>query len=104
MRSLYITLLDFFEQGFEHRELPASIHPDNVEVHRQLLDAIAKGEGAALDAAVRRHDRHRQAMGLFKEARRHSRRSGAATARLGPAGSRIEAGVGKGKRPRGRAS
>ena len=66
LRSLYVTLLDFYEHAFEFDDLPASIHPDNVEIHRQLLDAIAQGEGPALEAALRRHDRHRQALGMFK--------------------------------------
>ncbi len=66
LRSLYITLLDFFEHAFEYKELPASIHPENVNIHRQLLDAIGKGEGPALEAAMQRHQQHRQTRGMFK--------------------------------------
>jgi GntR family transcriptional repressor for pyruvate dehydrogenase complex len=66
LRSLYVTLLDFFEHAFEFEDLPASIHLDNAEVHRQLLEAISQGEGPALEAAIRRHDRNRETLGMFK--------------------------------------
>jgi DNA-binding FadR family transcriptional regulator len=67
LRSLYVTLLDFFEhaqQQIEH--LPESIDPRNIGVHRQLLAAIESGDARELTAAMKRHDENRLALGLFR--------------------------------------
>jgi DNA-binding FadR family transcriptional regulator len=69
LRTLYITLLDFFEHNLERAaHLPDAVAPDNIEVHRQLVDAIEAGEGDQLEAAIARHDTNRLALGLFRNA------------------------------------
>jgi len=59
LRSMYVTLLDFFEHEAADGDRPAAVHPGNVDVHRQLVDAIEQGEVPELEGAIRRHDRHR---------------------------------------------
>lgn len=66
MRSLYITVLDFFEQAVDPEGLPTTLHRSNVEVHQQLVDAIASGDPKQAKAALRAHDRHRRAFGLAR--------------------------------------
>lgn len=66
MRSLYLTVLDFFEHAVDPTRLPSPLHPANVEVHQRLLHAIDSGDLTQLRAAVRAHDRHRRAFGLAK--------------------------------------
>jgi DNA-binding FadR family transcriptional regulator len=68
LRSLYVTLLDFFENDVAAGELPDAVHPDNVEVHRQLVDAIEAGDEAGLAEAVSVHDNHRLSLGMFQPA------------------------------------
>jgi GntR family transcriptional repressor for pyruvate dehydrogenase complex len=69
LRTLYITLLDFFEHNLERAaHLPDAVAPDNIEVHRQLVDAIEAGEGPQLESAIARHDTNRLALGLFRNA------------------------------------
>jgi DNA-binding FadR family transcriptional regulator len=54
-QSIYLTLLDFLEDGLRAGDL-REFHPeDDVAIHRELVDAIAEGPGARLDAAVERH-------------------------------------------------
>jgi len=55
LRSMYVTLLDFFENELAAGP-PAAVHPGSVDVHRQLADAIGQGEVPGLGPAVRRHD------------------------------------------------
>jgi len=59
LRSMYVTLLDFFENGAAAGDPPGTVHPGNVDVHRQLVDAIERGDARELERAVRRHDGHR---------------------------------------------
>ncbi|HUZ36854.1 MAG TPA: FCD domain-containing protein [Streptosporangiaceae bacterium] len=66
LRSMYVTLLDFFENDLAIENLPAAVHPENVDVHRQLVDAIEKGEAPELEWAIRRHDGHRLNPGMFE--------------------------------------
>jgi len=66
LRSMYVTLLDFFENDLAARDLPSAVHPENVDVHRQLVDAIEHGDGPELEQAIRRHDSHRLNLGMFK--------------------------------------
>jgi GntR family transcriptional regulator, transcriptional repressor for pyruvate dehydrogenase complex len=66
LRSLYVTLLDFFENDLGGEDLPPALHPENVEVHRLLIEAIEVGDMPELEAAIYRHDHHRLALGLFK--------------------------------------
>jgi GntR family transcriptional repressor for pyruvate dehydrogenase complex len=70
LRSLYVTLLDFFENDLSGEDLPAVLNPENVEVHRQLIDAIEAGDTPELEAAIYRHDHHRLALGMFEPATR----------------------------------
>jgi GntR family transcriptional repressor for pyruvate dehydrogenase complex len=65
LRTLYVTLIDFFEFTLEQTDLPDAVDPENIEIHRELVDAIDAGEGRQLDAAMRRHDTNRLALGLF---------------------------------------
>src|SRR5438105_5694589 len=66
LRSLYVTLVDFFEHAQEQiMDLPRSIDPSNIDVHRHLVTAIESGDGPELAAAVKRHDENRLARGLF---------------------------------------
>ena len=66
LRSLYLTLLDFFENDLAQGLLPPAVDAANLDVHRQLLDAIVAGEGPALDAAIARHDHLRTSLGMFR--------------------------------------
>lgn len=68
LRSLYVTLLDFFENDVAAGELPPAVHPDNVEVHRQLVDAIETGDEEEVARAVAVHDNHRLHLGMFAPA------------------------------------
>jgi GntR family transcriptional regulator, transcriptional repressor for pyruvate dehydrogenase complex len=56
LRSMYVTLLDFFENDLATADPPGAVHPGHVDVHRQLVDAIDQGEMVELESAVRRHD------------------------------------------------
>jgi DNA-binding FadR family transcriptional regulator len=66
LRSMYVTLLDFFENDLAVENLPDTVHPDNIDVHRQLADAIEQGDVAELELAIRQHDSHRLNLGMFK--------------------------------------
>ena len=61
-----LTLLDFFENDLAQGLLPPAVDAANLDVHRQLLDAIAAGEGPAVDAAIARHDHLRTSLGMFR--------------------------------------
>jgi DNA-binding FadR family transcriptional regulator len=55
LHSIYLTLLDFLEDGLRAGDL-REFHPEtDVEIHRELVEAIAAGPGPRLDAAVERH-------------------------------------------------
>jgi DNA-binding FadR family transcriptional regulator len=64
LRSMYVTLLDFFENELA-AGLPDPVHPGNIDVHRQLVDAIEQGEGPELERAIRRHDSYRPGPGVL---------------------------------------
>lgn len=68
LRSLYLALLDFYEDDLSGEDLPPVLNSGNVEVHRQLVDALERGEDTAVEAAVLRHDNHRVALGMFEPA------------------------------------
>lgn len=71
LRSLYLTVIDFFGAAVDATGLPDRLHPHNLEVHRQLADAIVSGDAKLLKAAMKAHDRHRRAFGLSEsESRR----------------------------------
>jgi DNA-binding FadR family transcriptional regulator len=55
LHSIYLTLLDFLEDGLRPGDL-REFHPeDDIAIHRELVDAIEEGPGPRLDAAVGRH-------------------------------------------------
>src|SRR3954468_11210540 len=55
LHSIYLTVLDFLEDGLHPGDL-REFHPENdVAIHRELVDAIEEGPGPRLDAAVERH-------------------------------------------------
>src|SRR3954454_6826747 len=55
LHSIYLTLLDFLEDGLHPGDL-REFDPDaDVAIHRELVDAIEEGPGPRLDAAVERH-------------------------------------------------
>jgi DNA-binding FadR family transcriptional regulator len=55
LHSIYLTLLDFLEDGLHPGDL-REFHPEaDVAIHRELVDAIAEGPGPRVDAAVERH-------------------------------------------------
>jgi len=68
LRSLYLTLLDFFEHDLGREPFPDVLNPLNVDIHRELLNAIDLGEGPELEAAMRRHDENRVSLGMFSPA------------------------------------
>jgi DNA-binding FadR family transcriptional regulator len=49
LRSMYVTLLDFFENDAVTRELPGAVSPGDVDAHRQLVGAIERGEVPGLE-------------------------------------------------------
>jgi GntR family transcriptional repressor for pyruvate dehydrogenase complex len=55
LHSIYLTLLDFIEDGLEADGLRRFDATADVDVHRELVEAIAAGPGARLDAAIARH-------------------------------------------------
>jgi DNA-binding FadR family transcriptional regulator len=55
LHSIYLTLLDFLEDGLRPDDL-REFHPaTDVAIHRELIDAIEEGAGSRLEAAVARH-------------------------------------------------
>ena len=68
LRSMYLTLLDFFENDLTAAGLPDAVHPGSIDFHRQLVDAIEQGESPELDRAIRRPDSHRPGSGRFAPA------------------------------------
>jgi DNA-binding FadR family transcriptional regulator len=53
--SIYLTLLDFLEDGLEGAELQDFDARAEIDVHRELVAAIDAGPGSRLDAAVQAH-------------------------------------------------
>jgi DNA-binding FadR family transcriptional regulator len=53
--SIYLTLIDFLEDGLGSGDLREFDPEADVEIHRELVDAIEEGPGPRLDAAVERH-------------------------------------------------
>jgi len=69
LRSFYVTLLDFYENDLvAAQDMPSVLHPDNVTVHRELVDAIESGDPGRLRTAIRMHDTNRLELGMFKPA------------------------------------
>ena len=65
LRSMYATVLDYFESTVVRSELPARIDQVNVDVHRELAVALDGGDGPALEAAIARHGQHRVLRGMM---------------------------------------
>ena len=55
LHSIYLTLLDFLEDGLAAGELNEFDGRADLELHRELVAAIEDGPGPRLDAAVARH-------------------------------------------------
>jgi GntR family transcriptional repressor for pyruvate dehydrogenase complex len=55
LHSIYLTLLDFLEDGLRPADLREFDPGRDVAIHRELVDAIAAGAGPRLDAAVDAH-------------------------------------------------
>jgi GntR family transcriptional repressor for pyruvate dehydrogenase complex len=55
LHSIYLTLLDFIEDGTAARDMRQFDGTVDVDTHRELVAAIAEGPGARLEAAVERH-------------------------------------------------
>jgi len=49
LRSMYVTLLDFFENDAAAGELPGAVPPGDVDAHRQPVDTIERGEVPGLE-------------------------------------------------------
>jgi GntR family transcriptional regulator, transcriptional repressor for pyruvate dehydrogenase complex len=63
LRSMYLALIDFLEYSIDNAEFARFDGEGMVEVHRDLVKAIDRGEGPELDAAIEAHvptaDQHR---------------------------------------------
>src|SRR3954465_104333 len=55
LHSIYLTLLDFIEDGTAARDMARCDGTVDVDTHRELVAAIAEGPGARLAASVVRH-------------------------------------------------
>jgi GntR family transcriptional regulator, transcriptional repressor for pyruvate dehydrogenase complex len=73
LHSIYLTLIDFLEDGLTFGALNEFDGHDDAEVHRQLVAAIDAGPGPHLDAAIERHERIPT---LLVQARRPRRTAG----------------------------
>ena len=59
LKSYYLTILDFLEEGLGAAVPGADYRPDrSLAVHTQLVDAIQSGEPAELEIAIERHMPH----------------------------------------------
>jgi DNA-binding FadR family transcriptional regulator len=56
LHSIYLTLLDFLEDGLDASDLRDFDGRADVDAHRELVAAIAAGPGERLDAAVAAHE------------------------------------------------
>jgi DNA-binding FadR family transcriptional regulator len=55
LHSIYLTLLDFLEDGIEAGDLREFDAAEDLDVHRKLAAAIDAGPGPRLEAAIERH-------------------------------------------------
>jgi DNA-binding FadR family transcriptional regulator len=55
LHSIYLTLLDFLEDGIEAGDLSEFHGAEDLDVHRELAAAIEAGPGPRLEAAIERH-------------------------------------------------
>jgi GntR family transcriptional repressor for pyruvate dehydrogenase complex len=68
LRSIYVTLLDFFEDAVMRVDELQVITQENIDVHRDLVVAIDGGAGRELEAAIEHHNRQMLAQGMFDSA------------------------------------
>ncbi len=69
LRSLYVTLLDFYEQDLvETQGMPEVLNPDLANVHQHLVDAIEARDPAVLAHAIGDHDTNRLELGVSRPA------------------------------------
>jgi DNA-binding FadR family transcriptional regulator len=57
LQSIYLTLIDFLEDGLDPDDVQDFDGRAEVEVHRELVAAIDEGPGPRLEAAIERHER-----------------------------------------------
>src|SRR3954447_21507981 len=57
LHSIYLTLIDFLEDGLDLGDLTEFDGHADVDVHRELVAAIDAGPGPRLEAAIERHER-----------------------------------------------
>ncbi len=55
LQSIYMTLLDYLDEGVDRVGLERFDAATSLEIHRELVSAISAGEGQQLEAAIRRH-------------------------------------------------
>ena len=55
LHSIYLTLLDFLEDGLRAGDVREFDAEADIAIHRELVDAIEEGPGPRLDATVERH-------------------------------------------------
>jgi DNA-binding FadR family transcriptional regulator len=55
LRSIYLTLTEGLESMLEHSDIDEFDGPSNVDIHRELVEAIAAGPGPRLEAAMLAH-------------------------------------------------
>lgn len=55
LRSMYLALIDFLEYSVDNAEFASFDGEGMVVVHRDLVEAIDRGEGPELDAAIEAH-------------------------------------------------
>jgi DNA-binding FadR family transcriptional regulator len=56
LKSIYLTMLDLLEDAVEDVDQAGFDAQGHIAVHRQLVDAIARGPGEHLEAALRAHE------------------------------------------------
>lgn len=67
LRSIYVTLLDYFEDAVIRIEGPQAVTQENIDVHRGLVLALERGEGAQLEDAIAYHNRVMVTQGMFDQ-------------------------------------
>jgi DNA-binding FadR family transcriptional regulator len=65
LRSIYVTLLDFFEDAVLRVDERRVVSQENIDVHRDLVAAIDNGTGPELEAAIEHHNRQMLAQAMF---------------------------------------
>jgi len=58
LHSMYLTVLDWLEDGTEDVEISVDAATQHLRVHRELVEAIGDGPGARLEAAIEAHELH----------------------------------------------